>query len=1019
MKRIISLGLLLVMLFSSFGAAYAETGIMQFGEWMDFELQVDHPEYGLVTYAMPVLTIGGRMAWCVDMYTFTEDQALYYTVERFSDIPAEIVLDLELIVHAAWTLSPQTSEDFFVTTLILWEKMGYPISPTFAGTTKPNPSGLVRYDYPTRKAEVLAMVEQYKRMSSLQGQEISLKVGETLVLEDTNGVLATLLRQSGTLNHTELVWSGNQLTITGRSPGTDHYVFDRFDDAHLGTTLFWKNDDGLQNVATFEISNPLRTEFSVRVVEPTGSLLIKKEGAGGEALSGVGFRLLDEAGGEVARGVSDSAGELTFSGLAYGNYQLIEDSAAPGYVPNLQPIAVTIDREEVVVIELTNEPTTVEFLKVDREGNPLAGATLELWDEAGQLLDEWLSTTEAKRWYGLEPGGYQVREVAAPMGYRPAEPIDFLVELIAKTQRFELINQPGLGEIKISKIDISTGEPIPGSRITLYQADGTEIDSQVTDESGLAEFSALEVGAYYFIESEAPEGYVLNEAEHHFEITEHGQILRAQLPNQLIMGTPIIKKIDFSTEEPLPNTIIELYSEAGELLQTQTTDEFGEAAFDPVPYGRYYFLEKEAPEGYILNPYKHWFEIRYDGQIHRSIMSDQLLYAKPAIHKLSQETGERLPGVTFELYNIEGELLETQTTDEAGRAEFSEVPYGLYYFKEVATIEGYVLSDEEHWFDIHEDREIVVTTITNRMIYGVPELSKTDISTAEPIPDTLIELYSEAGEFIEAKRTDEAGLAVFEPLAYGRYYFLEKEAPEGYVLNPDKHWFEIRLDGETVRSTMTNRLIQSKPVLTKLDLSTSEPIPDTVIELYNEANQLIETKTTDLNGVAEFSPVSYGRYYFLEKAAPEGYLLNTDKHWFEVNTDGEIIRSIMNNEQITGQLRIKKVASDSQAPLAGAVFSLYRGDDLIERYTTDEAGLIELELVYGRYRVVETKAPSGYQATEKEFEIEIDQPERSIELVVENTKLPQALPSTGAGGAFLALPGLMILGGWWLRRKRR
>ena len=41
----------------------------------------------------------------------------------------------------------------------------------------------------------------------------------------------------------------------------------------------------------------------------------------------------------------------------------------------------------------------------------------------------------------------------------------------------------------------------------------------------------------------------------------------------------------------------------------------------------------------------------------------------------------------------------------------------------------------------------------------------------------------------------------------GKYYILEKEAPEGYQLNPNKMYFEIKEDGEIVKSNMTDELI--------------------------------------------------------------------------------------------------------------------------------------------------------------------------------------------------------------------
>ena len=82
-----------------------------------------------------------------------------------------------------------------------------------------------------------------------------------------------------------------------------------------------------------------------------------------------------------------------------------------------------------------------------------------------------------------------------------------------------------------------------------------------------------------------------------------------------------------------------------------------------------------------------------------------------------------------------------------------------------------------------------------------------DISTSEPLPNTLIEIYNENEELVFSGKTDENGMIVIEELRYGKYYVLEKEAPEGYILNEEKMFFEILEDGEIVKTTMVNEQV--------------------------------------------------------------------------------------------------------------------------------------------------------------------------------------------------------------------
>ena len=95
----------------------------------------------------------------------------------------------------------------------------------------------------------------------------------------------------------------------------------------------------------------------------------------------------------------------------------------------------------------------------------------------------------------------------------------------------------------------------------------------------------------------------------------------------------------------------------------------------------------------------------------------------------------------------------------------------------------------------------------NRPIYGTLEFTKTDISTSEPLPNTVIEIYTENDELVFSGKTDENGKVVIEELRYGKYYILEMEAPEGYILTEEKMAFEILEDGEIVKATMVNEKV--------------------------------------------------------------------------------------------------------------------------------------------------------------------------------------------------------------------
>ena len=115
------------------------------------------------------------------------------------------------------------------------------------------------------------------------------------------------------------------------------------------------------------------------------------------------------------------------------------------------------------------------------------------------------------------------------------------------------------------------------------------------------------------------------------------------MKNKPVMGSIEITKVDISTGEVLPNTLIEVYNEKDELVFSGRTDENGKIKIDNLRYGKYYFVEKEAPKGYKINEEKMWFEILEDGQIIKSQLADE----KNIVEVPNTLNNDYIPYVTF------------------------------------------------------------------------------------------------------------------------------------------------------------------------------------------------------------------------------------------------------------------------------------------------------------------------------------------------------------------------------------
>ncbi len=128
---------------------------------------------------------------------------------------------------------------------------------------------------------------------------------------------------------------------------------------------------------------------------------------------------------------------------------------------------------------------------------------------------------------------------------------------------------------------------------------------------------------------------------------------------------------------------------------------------------------------------------------------------------------------TVEGYVLADKPIPFQITEDGKKVEvtatnkpiINDLKFGNYYFKEVETVEGYVLADKPIPFQITEDGKKVEVTATNKPITGKVEITKTDVSTGESLPNTGIKIYMEDKKTVVFEgRTDSNGKVTFGPL---------------------------------------------------------------------------------------------------------------------------------------------------------------------------------------------------------------------------------------------------------------
>lgn len=171
---------------------------------------------------------------------------------------------------------------------------------------------------------------------------------------------------------------------------------------------------------------------------------ISKRDIYGNELEGAEMVLENADGETVDKWTSDGKNHIV-SKLGAGEYMLKEIAAPDGYVIATD-IKFTVDVYGNVMVEnvdftavsdngnpliaMVDDTTKVRISKRDiTTGEELPGATLQIIDENGNVVEEWVSTDEAHFIEGKLIAGkeYTLRETIAPDGYEIANEISFTV----------------------------------------------------------------------------------------------------------------------------------------------------------------------------------------------------------------------------------------------------------------------------------------------------------------------------------------------------------------------------------------------------------------------------------------------------------------------------------------------------------------------------------------------------------------------------------------------------------------
>ena len=470
----------------------------------------------------------------------------------------------------------------------------------------------------------------------------------------------------------------------------------------------------------------------------------------------------------------------------------------------------------------------------------------------------------------------------------------------------------------------------------------------------------VKCGTYYVTEVEAPEGYLIPEGDYKLVITpskvENDTIVlsgKAVLPVE-ILDTPVkghiqidkhgkqligfqtLEKDGFEYNQPifedrfLAGCKFEIYArediigkdgtfwfEKDKLVDTITTTANG-ADENPLklPLGKYYVKEVSAPAGYVYDDVEYDVELKYKDD-----------KTPIVIEKL--DIGNRYLPVEISAVKVKTHIIPDEQAN------------GMVHQKEI------LLPGEGFIFGLKNKQKITALDGTELAANSVLAVLKADA---------------------------EGNLTVSGYMPHGEYYLQELKPVDGWYLLEDK--FDISLtpenvadDAELIVQAVAEDIVDEEityPVtITKTTITGDETVPGALIELYDEAGNVIYREYTDENGEIPDIELVPGKYTFKEILAPEGYELNVAIMDFEVTKEGEIIGHTTISDDYT-RVKFRKVDALDGTPVEGAEFTLFdKEHKAVMTAVSDADGLVVFEKIpYGEFTIEETKPADGYDKRE-------------------------------------------------------
>ena len=596
----------------------------------------------------------------------------------------------------------------------------------------------------------------------------------------------------------------------------------------------------------------------------------------------------------------------------------------------------------------------------------LSGATFEVVGPDGDTIGVYTTPESGSITIPLtEVGNYTIYERVPPEYHLlDEEPVKQVTVKYGETAEVDFENEP-YGDLRIEKIDASTGASLAGARIQIKHIESGATYTGTTGTGGSYTFTELKPGAYEIRELSAPEGWE-RDSQTYTTTVVAGDCVTYTLKNEALPGLKIIK-YDRESHETMPGVTFRIWRD-GELLGDYETDALGEILLTDCRPGTYRVQEVDTGDsGHLADSTPQEIELKAGDSIKELyFFNDQ----KPGIWLVkvdSADPSKVIPNARFRIEAVDGSWGPAEfTTDQNGEIDLSELPTGAYVVTEL-DCPGYIIDEAQRI--IHLEANQTARFVFTNSVKPSLNLIKLSSDGSRLAGVTFRIAKIEDGTHYLDRTTDENGEIQISGLEPGVYSVKELDTTSDHISDPVERHVEL-FPGKTSTIILENDIRPNLTVV-KRDADTGEPVPDTVFLVEAADGHSVDEIKTGADGTATLENLLPGVYQISEKSVPSPYLMDAEPQLVTLYPNRNHTVYFENHKKPT--LTIQKVDSITGSPIRGAKFQLWYGSNGTDTgelnnlgiYFTDASGQIVLEgLRDGWYRVTELEPAPGFTIKE-------------------------------------------------------